>query len=125
MLQTDMPLGRFRSSGSRVRFPVRMTLLMLVAAMKLNSSYAVCGRSRVHTRPEASGAHSQEVRQKCGFFGEGVTWLAGPGARPGADPWCRPLPPAERAANPATHDRGPSIANAFLGGLQVDAGKRA
>jgi hypothetical protein len=53
-----------------------MTLLMLVAAMKLNSSYAVCGRSRVHTCSEASGAGSQEVRQKCGFFGEGFTWVA-------------------------------------------------
>src|SRR5215218_6927143 len=29
---TDMPLARERSSGSRVRFPVRTTLLMLVAA---------------------------------------------------------------------------------------------
>src|SRR5688572_14339667 len=35
-LHTDMPLGSERSSGSRVRFPVRMTRLMLVAAM-------VCG----------------------------------------------------------------------------------
>jgi hypothetical protein len=30
--QTDMPLGSDRSSGSRVRFPVRTTRLMLVAA---------------------------------------------------------------------------------------------
>jgi hypothetical protein len=64
---------------------VRTTLLMLVDAMKLNSSYAVCGRSRVHTPSEASGADSQEVPQKCGFFDEGVTWVAGRGAGSEAD----------------------------------------
>ena len=34
-LQTEVPLGVLRSSGSRVRFPVRMTLLMFVAATSL------------------------------------------------------------------------------------------
>src|SRR5437763_4745241 len=32
MLQTDIPLGSERSSGSAVRFPVMTTLLMFVAA---------------------------------------------------------------------------------------------
>jgi hypothetical protein len=34
-LQTDMPLGSERSSGSAVRFPVITTLLMFVAATAL------------------------------------------------------------------------------------------
>jgi hypothetical protein len=36
-LQTDIPDGSDRSSGSRVRFPVMMTRLMLVAAMSAGS----------------------------------------------------------------------------------------
>jgi hypothetical protein len=43
---TDMPLGSERSSGSRVRFPVRTTRLMFVAATKGLLSTAKAGEAR-------------------------------------------------------------------------------
>ena len=43
-LQTDMPLGSERSSGSRVRFPVITTRLMFVAAtVRLLSAQMLSG----------------------------------------------------------------------------------
>src|ERR1017187_6421545 len=43
MSHTDVPLGSERSSGSRVRFPVRTTTLRLDAAMKEAPSIALSG----------------------------------------------------------------------------------
>jgi hypothetical protein len=61
-LQTEVPLGKERSSGSRVRFPVRITLLMFVAAIRRSNSLLCVvrdgfddGRSSVRTGSAALG----------------------------------------------------------------------
>src|SRR6185503_20827300 len=49
--QTEVPLGVVRSSGSRVRFPVRTTRLMFVAA--IGGSFASTRvKSRLETEPD-------------------------------------------------------------------------
>jgi hypothetical protein len=103
---------------------------MFVAAMKLDSSYAVCGRSRVHTHPEASGAETQEVAEKCGVFDEGVTRVGARRARSGADHGCRPLLSGQRAGESVFGHLATFFvllidvylrAIAFLVGIQLDA----
>src|SRR3954465_2369042 len=58
---TLVPEGVLRSSGSRVRFPVRITRLMFVAAISA-ASFLFGDRlgSRVHTGSARSGAPCQE-----------------------------------------------------------------
>src|SRR3954471_6595952 len=59
-LQTDMPDGVERSSGSRVKFPVRTTRLMLVAAIsagsfQLRTGFLTCERVYGRVRLEPGG----------------------------------------------------------------------
>src|SRR5215217_758411 len=76
--QTDMPLGSERSSGSRVRFPVRTTRLMLVAATRgsfpsLTKSF---GWPSLGVRPARSATASQVGRiswqSRCSRRGRGT-----------------------------------------------------
>src|SRR5437763_11994655 len=62
-LQTDMPLGSERSSGSAVRFPVITTLLMFVAATTL--SFQLVARS-LRRHAAFSPSAPTESRAACG-----------------------------------------------------------
>src|SRR5262245_52917263 len=76
-----MPLPVLRSSGSRVRFPVITTLLMLVAAIRLVPFLASCGRLD-GLSVEGTNAVGQvgrdltEVARTCAIFYEVVTKAA-------------------------------------------------
>src|SRR3954451_14917179 len=67
-LQTDIPDGVDRSSGSRVRFPVRTTRLMFVAAIsagsfRLRTDSLTCERvyGRVRLEPGGNAGSSAET----------------------------------------------------------------
>src|SRR5918997_4191014 len=85
-LHTAVPPLVCRSSGSRVRLPVRTTRLMFVAAMRLLFLLLLEDRrSRVHRGSERSGAHAHGFAEKCGVFRGAVTRVAGRDAIRGAD----------------------------------------
>src|SRR4051794_28389743 len=85
-LHTAVPPFVWRSSGSRVRFPVKTTLLMFVAAMRLLPPVLLEDRrSRLHTHSERSVAEAQERALKSGFFRGGVTWVTARDAPPRAE----------------------------------------
>src|SRR5438105_2101450 len=74
--ESDVSVGRERSSGSDVRLPVRTTRLMLVAAIVVASFRSFFGSSAsLDTATAASGAREGDVRHgRCeevandGFF---------------------------------------------------------
>src|ERR1700690_1353299 len=64
-LHTDVPLGSERSSGSAVRFPVRTTRLMLVAATASNPFSLFLARlsaPRVGCRSESRAGRGRDAR---------------------------------------------------------------
>src|SRR3954467_10193294 len=104
-LHTAVPPFVWRSSGSRVRFPVKTTLLMFVAAMRLLPPVLLEDRrSRLHTGSARTVAPAQERALKSGFFRGGVTWVTARDAPPrdehgrsGADRIRHRVVPGERA----------------------------
>src|SRR3954466_8651410 len=76
--QTLLPDWRLRSSGSRVRFPVRTTRLMLVAAMVGRLSFRQFGLSlRASLRPGPEGP--PEITASCAesLLSRHGTWQIG------------------------------------------------
>ena len=74
-LQTAVPLGRLRSSGSRVRLPVRTTRLMLVAAIRrsfvlLSAAELRLALARVQADRLERERLAQDLRARCRVFAE-------------------------------------------------------